>query len=86
VLGSTAAHSQLVNIPLFATYLLSQRDEPTMNFLNATSGDTPMRKAIIATFAAASLLAISAPAFAGYWYHGWYYPSCYWYDGFLYCD
>jgi hypothetical protein len=49
VLGSTAVHSQLVNIPLFATYLLSQRDEPMMNFLNPTSGDTPMRKTIIAT-------------------------------------
>lgn len=37
-----------------------------------------MRKLIIATFAAASVMVISVPAFAGYWVNGIYYPACYW--------
>jgi hypothetical protein len=40
-----------------------------------------MRKFIAATLSAASLLIISAPAFAGYWVNGIYYPYCYWVAG-----
>jgi hypothetical protein len=44
-----------------------------------------MRKSIIATLAALSLFTISAPAFAGYWYNGLYYPTCGWYYGIYQC-
>jgi len=37
-----------------------------------------MRKAIIATLAATSLLAAVSAAHAGYWWGGVYYPTCIW--------
>jgi hypothetical protein len=36
-----------------------------------------MRKFIIGALAATSLVAVASAAQAGYWWNGFYYPSCY---------
>jgi len=47
-----------------------------LDLLDPQTGDITMRKLIVAAVAATSFLLAASAANAGYWWNGFYYPTC----------